>query len=151
MTEDRKIVEGYIEKMTKAFSEILFAEIQGLKNDIKEDIKEIKKDISNIDISLGEVNKWATAHQACHDTLDKDKELSLKTIGVIIAFLAMASGIFFGFASINKKFERTEYRIETLDNFQRMQERYLEYKFKETPIVPTTRGGVIKKDTINKK
>lgn len=144
MTEDRKIVEGYIEKMTKAFSEILFIEIQGLKNDIKEDIKEIKKDISNIDVSLDEVNKWATAHQACHDTLDKDKELSLKTIGVVIAFLAMASGIFFGFASINKKFERTEYKIETLDNFQRMQERYLEYKFKETPIVP-------KKDTINKK
>jgi len=145
--EDRKIVEEYVDRMTLAFSKAIFVEIQGLKNDIRE----VKERIGKTNNSLDEVNKWATAHQACHDTLDKDKELSLKTIGVVIAFLAMASGIFFGFATMNKKFERTEYRIETLDNFQRMQERYLEYKFKETPIVPTTRGGTINYvDTIKK-
>jgi len=145
--EDRKIIEEYVDKMTKSFSNVLFTEIQGLKDDVKE----IKESISKTNDCLAEVNKWSSGHQAIHDAQDNDREKNLKTIGVVIAFLAMASGVFFGFASINKKYERTEQRIEMLDNFQRMQERYLEYKFKETPIVPVTRGVVIKKDTINKK
>ena len=76
--EDRKIIEEYVDRMTLAFSKAIFVEIQELKNDIRE----VKESIGKTNNSLEEVGKWATAHQACHDALDKDKELSLKTIGV---------------------------------------------------------------------
>lgn len=147
MTDEEKIIEEYVDKMMKSFSSVLFTEIQGLK----EDIKEIKENVSKISDCLTEVNKWSSGHQAMHDALEKEKKINLNTTSVIISAIIMVSSLVFGFVGLNKKYEKVNDKIEIIDHVQKMQERYLQYKFKENPIVPTTRGGVIKKDTINKK
>ena len=147
MTEEEKIIEEYVDKMMKSFSSVLFTEIQGLKDDIKE----IKENVSKINDCLAEVNKWSSGHQAMHDTLKEEKKINLNTASVIISAIIMSSSIIFGFIGLNKKYEKVNDKIEMIDHVQRMQERYLQYKFKEDPIVPTTRGGNINYvDTLHK-
>jgi len=147
MTEEEKIIEDYVDKMMKSFSSVLFSEIQGLKDDIKE----IKENVSKISDCLDDVNKWSSGHQSMHDTLEKEKKINLNTASVIISVIIMSSSIIFGFVGLSRKYEKVNDKIEIIDNVQRAQERYLQYKFKEDPIVPITRGGSINYvDTLNK-
>jgi len=138
MTEkDRQIMEDCIERMTKSLSDVLLLEIQELKNDVRE----VKDQVTKINGSVRNLSEWKCGHQAMHDTQNSGVEKNLKTVGMVIAFMAMASGLFFGFRNTNEKVEVLKKNVES-------QDRYLQWKFGETPVNPTTRGKPLRIDTI---
>lgn len=126
--KEREIFEGYF----KTLSDVLLTEISGLK----EDLKEIKEEVKRINGQVREVCEWKAGHQAVHDTKERGGANTLKIISVVIAFIGMASGMYVGFRNTNDKVDMIKRNYE-------IQERYLQWKFGEVPVNPTTRGKVI--------
>lgn len=134
--KDRIYVDDRIENYVKSVTAVLLSEIQ----DVKSDIKDIKADVKRINGNVRDVCEWRAGHQAVHDTKEKGSAGTLKFIGVIIAFLAMSSGVFFGFKRMNDDVDEIKRGIE----YQvRRQIEIYGYGSKET-----TRGMVI--DTLNR-
>lgn len=130
MTErDREYIDNRIESYLKGLNDVLLIELQELKNDIKE----VKENVKRINGTVREVCEWRAGHQSHHATRESSHANTIKLLGVIIAFFAMTSGMYFGFRNTNRKVENLRYNYE-------VQDRYLQWKFGETPVNPTTRG-----------
>jgi len=141
MTENElKYIDDRIEKYTKIVSEVLLLELQ----DVKTNIKEVRDEFKKMNGTLRNVCEWKESHQSMHNTEDKGRDSNLKVAGVVIAFLAMSSGWVFGFANMTKK-------VDVLKQNLDRQDRYLQWKFGETPVNPTTRGRPLDFSKINLK
>ena len=126
-------IDERIDRYTRALTEVILTELQ-----------EIKTNIKQMNETTQKLCEWQAAHQMAHDTKDKSSDVTLRTIGVIIAFVGMISGMFFGFEKMNRKVDIIRSNYET-------QERYLQWKFGETPVNPTTRGSPLDFSKINLK
>jgi hypothetical protein len=126
------VTDKALERYTKAVSELIASEL----NSVRQEIKGVKEQFAAMNGRLGEVCKWKT-EQEVKERLVKEQggekgvrfTRRLQTLGILVAFISVFSGMYFGFSNINRKVESIQKETE----FQSARE--LERHGYDTPVV----------------
>lgn len=116
------LINTSVETAVERYYKMTTTLVSGEMDSVRHEIKGVKEQFNNMNGQLKDVCKWKSEQEGAIKAREDGINNHLKVATIIIAFIGMASGMFFGFRKMGDEVTKLKTQYE-LNNNLRLEER----------------------------